>query len=114
MKISRTMSISKILIDSFAIIQNIKVKKYFCRYCLRCFSIERILVEYRDNFLIINGKQSLKLKRGSIKFKNHFKQIAVSFKICANFECSLNKIHSDNNNASCTEKCQDHKPCSFA
>ena len=29
----------------------------------------------------INGKQTIKLKSGSIKFKNYLKQLAVPFKI---------------------------------
>ena len=31
--------------------------------------------------LAINGKQRIKLKSGSIKFKNHFEQLAMPFKI---------------------------------
>ena len=49
----------------------------------------------------INGKQTVKLKSGSIKFKNHFKQSAVSFKIHAGFESILNVR---NINASYIEK----------
>ena len=52
----------------------------------------------------------------SIKFENHFKQLAFPFKIYADFECILKKIHSNNknNNASYTELYQDHISCSFA
>ena len=45
--------------------------------------------KHKENCLIINGKQSKKLKSDSIRFKNHFKQLAVSFKIYADFECFL-------------------------
>ena len=34
-----------------------KNRKHFCKYCLQCFSSE----------------QTVKLRSGSIKFKNHFK-----------------------------------------
>ena len=63
--------------------------------------------------MIINGKQSVNLKSGSIKSENHFKQLTVPFKIYADFECILMKIHSNskNNNASYTEKIS--KPCFF-
>ena len=64
-------------------------KKYFCKCCLQCFSSERILIEHKENCLIINGKQSIKLKSGSISFKNYFKQLPVPFKIYADFECLL-------------------------
>ena len=50
-----------------------KNKKYFCKCCLQCFSSEKILTEHKENCLIINGKQSLKIQSGSISFKNYFK-----------------------------------------
>ena len=52
---------------------NTKNKKHFCRCCLQCFSCEKILQEDRKVCLKINGKQSVKLRSGSIKFKNYFK-----------------------------------------
>ena len=92
-----------------------KNKKYFCKYCLQCFSIEKVLIEHKENCLIINGKQSAKLKSGSISFKNYFKQLPVPFKIYADFESLLKGVKSsDKNNGSYTEKYQDHIPCSFA
>ena len=63
---------------------------------------------------MINGKQSVKLKSGSIKFKNQFKQLLVPFKVYTDFECLLKGVQSsDKNNTSYTEKYQDHIPCSF-
>ena len=59
----------------------------------------------------MNGKQSVKLKSGSIGFKNYFKQLSVPFKIYATFEGVKS---SNKNNGSCTEKYQDYIPCSFA
>ena len=38
------------------------IKKHFCRYYLQCFSSERTLIEHREVFLKVNGKQSVKLK----------------------------------------------------
>ena len=80
-----------------------KVKKHFCRYCLQFFSSER---EHKEAFLKINGKQTVKLRSGSIKFKNHFKQLAVPFKIYADFECNMKRVKSSdkNNNTSYTKK----------
>ena len=40
----------------------------------------------------INGKQSVKLEKGIIKFENYFKQIPVPFKIYADFECNLRGV----------------------
>ena len=43
-----------------------KNKKYFCKcfvflYFLQCFSSEKDLIEDKENCLIINGKQNVKL-----------------------------------------------------
>ena len=53
----------------------------------------------------INGKQSAELRSCSIKFKNCFKQIAVAFKIYADFESVLKGVQSNDNdnNASYTK-----------
>ena len=91
-----------------------KNKKYFCQCCLQCFSSEKFLIERKENCLIINGKQSVKTKSGSISFKSYFKQLPVPFKIYADFECILKEIKSDDkNNGSYTEKYKDHIPCIF-
>ena len=62
MKISLIMCISKILTDLCAIKKN-KNKKYFSKYCLQCFTSEKVLIKHKENCLIINGKQSVKLKK---------------------------------------------------
>ena len=87
-----------------------KNKKYFCKCCLQCFSSEKVLKEHKENCLIVNGKQSVKLKSDSISFKNYFKQMPVPFKIYA----VLKNNSSCKKNSSYTEKYQDHIPCSFA
>ena len=76
------------------------------------------MIEHRTDCLVINGKQSIKLKSDTIKFKNSFKQLLVPFKICADFKCILEKVKSDiiecDSNSSYIRKYQDHIPCSFA
>ena len=69
-----------------------KNKKWFCRSCLQCFSSESVLIKHKENCLSINGKQSVKLEKGIIKFENYFKQIPVPFKIYADFECNLRSV----------------------
>ena len=59
----------------------------------------------------INGKQSVKLKKGTIEFENYFKQVPVPFTIYADFECNLGV---ESYEGSYTKKYQDHVPCSFA
>ena len=41
-------------------------------------------MEHKENCFVINSKQSVKLKRGSITFKNYFKQIPVPFMLILN------------------------------
>ena len=89
-----------------------KNKKWFCRSCLQCFSSENVLIKHKENCLSINGKQSVKLEEGIIKFENYFKQILVPFKIYADFECNLKIVESYE--GSYSKKYQDHIPCSFA
>ena len=78
------------------------------------------MTEHKENCPVINDKQNVKLGKGSISFKNYSRQLPVPFKIYADFECilrttlSIGVKSSDKNNASYTEKYQDHIPCSFA
>ena len=90
--------------------------KNFCRYCLLCFNSKKVLLEHKKVCLRINGKQSTKLRSGSIKFKYYFKQLTETFNIYANFESVLKGVQSNDNdsNTSCIEKYQSHVPCSFA
>ena len=46
-----------------------KNKKYFCKCCLQCFSSDNVLIKHKENCLIVTGKQRVKLKSGSIRFK---------------------------------------------
>ena len=71
-----------------------KSKKWFCRSCLQCFSRESVLIKHKENCSSINGKQLVKLEEGITEFENYFKQIPVSFKIYADFECNLRSVES--------------------
>ena len=54
-----------------------KNKKWFCKSCLQCFNSENVLIKHKENCLSINGKRSVKLEEGIIRFENYFKQIPV-------------------------------------
>ena len=72
------------------------------------------MIEHKKTCSEINGKQTVKLRSSSVKFKNYFKQLAVPFKIYANFESLLKGIKSsEKNNTSYTRKYQAHILCSF-
>ena len=52
---------------------NNKNKKDFCKSYLQCFSSKNVLTEHKKVCLTINGAQSVRLEKGTIKFKNYFK-----------------------------------------
>ena len=71
-----------------------KNKKYFCKSFLQCFSSKNVLTKHKEVCLSINGAQSVRLEKGTIEFKNYFKQIPVPFKIYADFECNLKSVEN--------------------
>ena len=55
------------------------------------------------------------MEKGTIEFKNYFKQIPVSFKIYADFECKfMLSLSVKSYEGSYSKKYQDHVCCSFA
>ena len=76
------------------------------------FSSKNLLTKHKEICLRINGAQSVRLEKGTIEFKNYFKQIPVPFKIYADFECNLKSVESYEGFYS--KKYQDHVPCSLA
>ena len=78
--------------------------------CINVFGYENEVIFSINK--IINGKQSVKLKKRIIEFENYYKQIPVPFKIYADFECNLEGVETYE--GSYTKKYQDHVPCSFA
>ena len=89
-----------------------KNKKWFCKSCLQCFSSENVLIKHKEDYLSINGVQSADVEEEIIKFENYSKQLPALFKMYADFECNLQdrEIYE----GSCTKKCHDHVPCSYA
>ena len=67
----------------------IKNKNWFCKSCLQCFSSENVSIKHKEDCLSINGQLSINLEKGTIEFKNCFKQLPVLFKIYADFEFNL-------------------------
>ena len=66
-----------------------KNKTWFCKSCLQCFSSENVLIKHKEDCLNISGQQSINLEKGTIEFKNYFKQLPVPYKIYADFECNF-------------------------
>ena len=92
-------------------------RKYFCMYCLQCFSREDVLTEHKNNCISINGKQAINMpeKGDKVYFKNHHKQLPVPFVIYADFEALTEKIQGcqPNNEKSYTEAYQKHTNCGY-
>ena len=92
-------------------------RKYFCMYCLQCFSREDVLTEHKNNCISINGKQAINMpeKGDKVYFKNHHKQLPVPFVIYADFEALTEKIQGcqPNNEKSYTEAYQKHTDCGY-
>ena len=112
MVINHIMCTARILTDLCLTKQKNKNKKYVCKSCLQRFSCKNVLTKHKEPCLSINGVQSVRLEKGTIEFKNYFKQIPVPFKIYADFEFNLKSVKSYE--GSYSKKYQDHIPCSFA
>ena len=69
-----------------------KGKKVFCKSCLQYCSSEKVSIKHKEDWLMINGKENVKLEKGFIEFKDFNGQIPVPFKIYADFECLLKGI----------------------
>ena len=61
-----------------------KNKKHFCKRCLQCFSGKNVLTEHKEDCLVINGKQSVKVKKGTLilkiisnKYQYHLKLMLI-------------------------------------
>ena len=95
-----------------------KERKHFCMHCLQCFSSERVLNNHKENCIIINGKQAIKMpEKGDniLKYNNFRRQQAVPFVIYADFEAITEKIQGcrQNNDSSYTEAYQKHTDCGY-
>ena len=87
-------------------------------YCLQNFTTEQILLKHKDNCMVINGKQAIRMpKKGEniLQFKNHQKQMPASFVIYADFEAVTEKKQGcePNSNKSYTNKYQKHTSCIY-
>ena len=71
-----------------------KNKNYFCKSCLQCFNSKNVLREHKEVCLSVNAALMGQIRKGTIEFKNYFKQIPVRFKIYADFKCTLKSVQS--------------------
>ena len=66
-----------------------KNEEWFCKSYLHCFSNENVLIKHKEDCQSFNGVKSVNVEEEIIKFENYSKQLLVTFKIYANFECDL-------------------------
>ena len=92
-------------------------RKYFCLRCLHCCSSARVLENHKQDCLLINGTQAIKMpeKGSKIYFQNHQKMLPVPFVIYADFEAITEKIDScePSDGQSYTSTYQRHKACGY-
>ena len=72
-----------------------KEEKHFCMYCLQNFTTDQILLKHKDNCMVVNGKQAIRMpKKGEniLQFKNHQKQMPAPFVIYADFEAVTERM----------------------
>ena len=92
-------------------------RKYFCLHCLHCCSSARVLENHKQDCLLINGTQAIKMPEAGSKiyFKNHKKMLPAPFVIYADFEAITEKIDGcqPSDGQSYTTTYQSHKACSY-
>ena len=94
-------------------------RKYFCLRCLHCCSSARVLENHKQDCLLINGTQAIKMpeKGSKIYFQNHKKMlhVPVPFAIYADFEAITEKIDScqPSDGQSYTRTYQSHRACGY-
>ena len=96
MVINHIICTSKVLTDKYLTkytFEKIKTKNIFAKVAYSVLVV-KMRWQYINVCLSINGKQSVRLEKGTIEFKNYFKQIPVPFKIYADFECNLEGVES--------------------
>ena len=89
-----------------------KNKKWFCKSCLQRFSSKNVLTDHKENVLCINGAQSVKLEKGTIKFENYCREIRCPFKIYCDFEWNLEGVEIYE--GAYSKRDHSHISCSFA
>ena len=104
MVINRIMYTSKILTDLCFTKQRIKTTNTFAKVVYSVLVVKMCWQNIKV-CLSINGAQSLRLEKGTIEFKNYFKQIPVPFEIYADSECNLKSV--ENYEGSYSKKYQD-------
>ena len=92
-------------------------RKYFCLRCLHCCSSARVLENHKQDCLLINGTQAIKMPEAGSKiyFQNQKKMLPVPFAIYADFEAITEKIDScqPSDCKSYTRTYQNHKACGY-
>lgn len=111
-----------VLIKDFNILMYNKTKhkatKHFYMHCLQCVSTEEILTKHKENCLVINGEQGIRMpQRGKniLQLQNHHNQMPVPIVIYADFEAITEKVTGCQpcGDKSYTNKYQKHTGCSY-
>lgn len=72
-----------------------KERKHFYMHCLQSFSTEEILTKHKENCLVINVEQAIRMPqkgKNILQFQNHHKQMPVPFVVYADVEAITEKV----------------------
>ena len=103
---------------SCSIKQNTNIGNTFVCTACNVFSSDRVLNNYKDNCIQVNGTQAIKMPtkdNNILKFNNFHKQQPVPFVIYADFEAITEKVQGcqPDSNKSYTEAYQRHTDCGY-
>jgi len=95
--------------------KNQQYKSHVCPYCLHCLDKQQSLETHEPN-CSVHTPVRMELAEGPVKFQQYHKQIKHPFVIYADFESTLQKIHTvqPNPEDSYTINLQKHIPNSFS
>ena len=96
-------------------ITNHKEEKHFCMHCLQHFSTNEILEKHKEDRMVINGRQAVRMpsEKGKwMRFLDFKKRLGVPFVVYADFESIVKRV--DNPKGVKTQQYQKHRACGYA
>ena len=88
--------------------------KHFCIRCFQHFSSDKVLMDHKEDCIVINGGQAIKMppKGSYVEFKNYRNRLQVPFVIYADFESLLPSVEKEGSER--VRPYQEHIACGFS
>ena len=89
-------------------------KKHFCIRCFQHFSSDKLLMDHKEDCIIVNGGQAIRMpKEGTfVEFENYRNRLQVPFVIYADFESLLPSVEKEGSER--VKPYQEHIACGFS